>query len=333
MFGLSQSSSRGRGGVRILVTGSSGYLGANLVKGLSLQDWVEKIVGVDLRAPKASCDKFTFIRRDVRDKLTHIIKDHELDTIAHLSYILPPLRDKGLMEDINRRGTTNVLRAALEGRVERILYTSSTTAYGFHPDNEVPLTEESPLRGNSDFTYAKNKREIEEEFKEFNRENPDISTTILRPCFVVGPGFDNPLARHLRKRVVMLPARGKEFQFVHERDLTEICLLCLKNRVSGIYNVTGEGTITFKEMVSMLGGRLVELPWPIIYPLNNMAWKLRLSFITEFPSPAMRLMVNPWLASSEKLKKETGYLFKYDTRSAFEDFVRFVKSPDQDHAN
>ncbi|MEZ4577969.1 MAG: hypothetical protein R2875_08165 [Desulfobacterales bacterium] len=48
---------------------------------------------------------------------------------------------------------------------EQILYTSSTTAYGFYPDNDQPLTEDSPLRGNDDFTYAKNKKEIEAIFK------------------------------------------------------------------------------------------------------------------------------------------------------------------------
>jgi len=47
--------------------------------------------------------------------------------------------------------------------------------------------------------------------------------------------------------------------------------------------------------------------------------------ITEFPSPAMRLMVHPWIASSEKLIRETGYRFKYNTREVFEDFVRSVK--------
>jgi UDP-glucose 4-epimerase len=102
-------------------------------------------------------------------------------------------------------------------------------------------------------------------------------------------------------------------------------VLLMENRTDGAFNVTGEGTITCSEMVKMLGNIRIPLPWPVIYPLNNLAWHLRLSFITEFPSPAMRMMVQSWIASSEKLKRETGYQFKYDSRSAFEDFVRFVK--------
>ena len=62
------------------------------------------------------------------------------------------------MEDINRSGTRNILDLSARAGVKQVLYTSSTTAYGFYPDNDRPLTEESPLRGNNDFTYAKNKK-------------------------------------------------------------------------------------------------------------------------------------------------------------------------------
>jgi UDP-glucose 4-epimerase len=307
--------------MRILVTGASGYLGSALVNELARSPWVEKIVGLDIKASQWNHEKFLFIKRDIREPLSSIINEHRLDTIAHLSYVLPPIHDKKRMESINVGGTRNVLRAATETGIGHILYTSSTTAYGFHPDNEVPLTEESPLRGNPEFTYSKNKKEIELEFERFTQSQDHTRVTILRPCFVVGPGFDNPLARHLSKRFVILPAGGRELQFVHESDLINISLICLKERIHGVYNVTGEGTMSFKEMVSELGGVMVEIPRPVIYPLNNMAWKLRLSFVTEFPSAAMQLMIHPWIATSEKLKQRTGYVFKYDTRSAFRDFA------------
>ena len=47
---------------------------------------------------------------------------------------------------------------------------SSTTAYGFHRDNPPLLHEESPLRGNNDFTYAKNKKDPGYSFKYNTRE-------------------------------------------------------------------------------------------------------------------------------------------------------------------
>ena len=310
---------------RVLVTGASGYIGNRLVDGLLERDDVAMVVGLDVKPSTVSHPNFVFVEQDIRSPLDDLIREHEINVIAHLAYILPPIHDTALMEDINKGGTTNVLESAERCGVNQILYTSSSTAYGFYPDNPVPLTEDSPLRGNSDFTYAKNKREIEGIIAEFKKRNSGISITVLRPCFVVGPGFGNPLARHLCKKVVMLPANMQPFQFVHEDDLLALMLYFIETGVDGTYNVTGEGTIGFREMVDMLGGRVLALPYGITYALNAVAWKLRMTFFTEFPSPALNLIACPWLATSEKLIRETGYKFKYDTRSAFADFVGHVK--------
>lgn len=311
--------------MRILVTGAAGYIGSKLIEVLCQKDWVDAIVGTDIKEPPRKHPKYKFDIRDVRQSMDDILKNEGIDTVVHTAYILPPIHDARLMEDINKNGTRNILAASVKAGVKQILYTSSTTAYGFYPDNDQPLTEESELRGNDDFTYAKNKKEIEAIMRKFMAEHSGITVTIVRPCFVVGPGFKNPMAEHLQKKLVMVPSNTRPWQFVHEDDLINVMALLLKNRMAGAFNVTGDGTMTFREMIKSLGNIPVPLPWPVIYPLNNLAWYLRLSFITQFPSPPLHMMVEPWIASSAKLRKETEYQFKYDTRSAFADFVRSVK--------
>ncbi|MEZ4551890.1 MAG: NAD-dependent epimerase/dehydratase family protein [Desulfobacterales bacterium] len=110
--------------------------------------------------------------------------------MAHTAYVLPPIHDRSDGSD-QQRGTKNVLAASAKTGVKQILYTSSTTAYGFYPDNDQPLTEDSPAGGNDDFTYAKNKKEIEAIFKEFESVYPEIAVSIVRPCFV-GRAFQIP---------------------------------------------------------------------------------------------------------------------------------------------
>ena len=312
--------------MRVLVTGAAGYIGGRMVHKLCEADRVEQVVGTDIRQPETPHPKMIFAQQDIRNPLAPLIKQHNIDTIVHTAYVLPPIHNKSLMEDINKGGTRNVLKAASETGVRQILYTSSTTAYGFYPDNDTPLTEESPLRGNDDFIYAKNKKEIEGIFQAFTRDNPEVAVSIVRPCFVVGPGFKNPLACHLQKKIVMIPSNTLPWQFVHEDDLVEIMALLLFEKIGGIFNVAGDGTLTFKEMIQMLGNIPVPIPWKVVYPLNNLAWYLRLSFVTEIPSPSMRMMVNPWIATSEKLKQETQYQFRFDSRSAFADYARYVKT-------
>lgn len=311
--------------MNILVTGATGYIGGRLVEHLCEQDWVSAVAGTDINEPAFQHEKYKFEIRDIRHCLDDIFESEKIDTVVHTAYVLPPIHNKDLMEDINKGGTRNVLKASAKAGVKKILYTSSTTAYGFYPDNDEPLSEDSPLRGNDDFTYAKNKKEIEAIMQEFSARHPEISVAIVRPCFVVGPGLTNPLAEHLKKKLVMMPAKTLPWQFVHEDDLIHVMALLIENGAAGAFNVTGEGTITFSEMIKMLGNIRIPIPWPVIYPLNNLSWFLRMTFMTKFPSPAMRMMVHPWIASSKKLHKAIDYAFKYDSKSAFGDFARSVK--------
>ncbi len=309
----------------VFITGVSGYIGTKIVGTLSGNPDVAKIVGIDIRPPRSKMDGLIFVARDVREPIMDLLKAHEIDTVIHAAYVLAPIHDQALMEDINVAGTRNILSACVQAGVKHLLYTSSTTSYGFYADNPNPLTEDSPLRGNDDFTYAKNKKEIEAIIQDFAGQHPEMVVTVLRPCFVVGPGFDNPLARYLQKPIVILPRKTASFQFVHEDDLMGVINLCLTRSISGIFNVAGEGTMEFPEMVKQLGNRVVHLPIWLLWPLNNLFWHLRFRFLTEFPSPGLNLVLHPWLASSQRLKEKTGYRFHYNTRSAFADFVRTVK--------
>ena len=310
--------------MRILVTGAAGYIGGRMVDALLKKEWAERVIGTDIREMERCDEKFSFHAQDIREPLAGLMKKENIDAVVHTAYVLPPNHNKKLMEDINKGGTGNVLESSVQAGVQRILYTSSTTAYGFWPDNDRPLTEESPLRGNDDFIYAKNKKEIEKLIAGFKRSNPGIDVAVLRPCFVVGPGFNNPLAEHLQKDFVLLPSDHLPWQFVHEDDLIEIMLMALERPLTGVYNVAADGTITFPEMVRALGNIGIFLPSRIVFPLNELAWKLRLKWITKFPSPAMRMIINPWIASGEKLRRETGYRYKYGSSEAFMDFVASV---------
>lgn len=305
----------------VCITGASGYIGGKIARYLAEKEEIEHIVGLDIQPPKQSIPRFTFYQRDVRAPIADILQGHAIDTMIHTAYVLPPIHDKGLMEDINVGGTRNVLTACARSGVEHVLYTSSSTAYGFHPDNDNPLSEESALRGNADFTYSKNKREIEMSIPHWLKDNQDMRLTILRPCFVVGPGFSNPLARYLQKTIVALPIHTEALQFVHEDDLIRIIYLVLREKKAGVYNVGGDGTVPFAEMVKKLGGIMLPLPDPVLTFFNAIAWNLRLRFLSEFPNPAMNMVRYPWVVNSDKLKRELDFTYQYTSRAAFDDFA------------
>jgi len=311
---------------RVFITGVSGYFGSKLVEHFGKKEDVSEIVGIDITPPRRPSAKLMFIRHDVRTDLSPLLKDKDIDWAIHAAYILPPIHETDRMEDININGTKNFLSSCLKAGIPQLLQCSSTTAYGFHPDNDLPLTEESPLRGNDDFTYAKNKHELEAVCSRFRHDHPEMSLTVIRPCFVAGPGFDNPLARHLQKKIVMMQAKTAPFQFIHEDDLVEIVYLLLSRKKDGVYNLAADGTMDFKEMMGMLGNFQLKLPYPLLYLMNDIMWHLHVHFITEFPSPALNMTVSSWITCNDKIKRDLGYRFKYTTRQTIDDFARHVKA-------
>jgi nucleoside-diphosphate-sugar epimerase len=99
----------------------------------------------------------------------------------------------------------------------------------------------------------------------------------------------------------------------------------LKKKKGGIFNVSGDGLMSFEEMVRILGNIRIPLPSNFLFVLNQLAWSLRLKFLSEFPSSALNMIRYSWWASNEKLKRALGFQFKYNTEKAFMDFAAFVK--------
>jgi len=311
---------------RILVTGAEGYIGSHLVPLLCSCDGIEEVIGLDVRPGPFRHPKYRFIHRDVREPIVDLVSRHAVGTIVHLAYVVTPIHNEARMEEINLRGAANVLDACAAVKGVHLLYTSSTSVYGLHADNQTPFTEDSPLRPNEDFIYVKNKGQIEEMVRRFAVDHPEARVTILRPCFVIAPGASHPLALHLQKRVVFLPWSSPAFQFVHVRDVAQILRHFIAHPRSGVYNVAGAGEVSFHEMLKMLGNLHLPTFWPVMYPVNCLAWLLRLSFISCVPNPVLKMIRYPWQASAEKLRTEIGYEFAYDSRSAFRDFADDVRS-------
>ncbi len=311
----------------VFITGVSGYLGTKIVERFLDREDIGEIIGVDIAEPALFRDRITFIRHDVRDDLYPVMSRFDIDWAIHGAFVVSVHHDAKLAEEIDIQGTQNFFFACSRLKIGSVMHISSATACGMHEDNPPFLTEESPLRGNEGFTYGKCKAELElTVVEEYRKANPRVNLAIIRPCFVCGPSFfKNPLGRHLMKRVIMLPRGTLPFQYVHEDDLADSVYFLLKNKKRGAYNIGADGTLTFREMAGMTGGIILSLPLWLIGPLNNLAWFLRLRFITEFPSSTLILVLYPWIVSGEKIRK-AGFRYKYNSREAFETFASMVRN-------
>jgi nucleoside-diphosphate-sugar epimerase len=283
----------------VAITGISGYLGQKLFRVLDPDPSIARIVGVDVTEPEEVSTKLEFHRLDVRDaELAKAL--HGADVVVHLAYAMDPMRDEAQMRDVNVAGTRNVLDAVSVAGVPRVVYVSSAVVYGAHADNELPLTERSPLRANQDFAYAAHKLETEAIVAAFAGTHPDVLVTVFRPATVFGPNVENFLSRAFEApRVVSVRGYRPPMQWVHEDDVTQALALAVRERIPGAYNVCADGWMAHEDVMSIVRKRPLELPEPVAFSLAERLWRTGLS---GSPPGELHYLMHPWVMSNERLR-------------------------------
>jgi UDP-glucose 4-epimerase len=304
--------------MRYVITGGSGYIGTRLVELLGAREDTELITIADARPPEIHRPKTRYERLDVRDRegARALLERDRPDALVHLAFILNPSHDEALMYDVDVNGTHNVLEAAGAAGTPQVLVTSSASAYGAFPDNPVPLTEDDPVRGAPDFSYARDKTEADRICQLWAAKYPDRTMTIVRPCIVLGPNVNNYLVR-LWTHQPFTVDHGHldyELQFVHEDDMVAAIGLLLEGKHAGAYNVAGDGTMTAKEAAELIESPIRKMPLRVYRALAKAMWALRRA---ESPPGGIEFAIHPWLVSAEKLKG-VGWEPRHSSRETFQ---------------
>lgn len=159
---------------KFLITGGAGFIGSNLCDALTEMGYTVRCLdnlstgkqeNIDFVADR---DNYTFIKGDVRDLDTCMAACEDVDYVLHQAAwgsvprsIEMPL----LYEEINIRGTLNMMEAARQQGVKKFVYASSSSVYGDHP--VLPKVEGE--EGNLLSPYALTKRVSEEYGKLYKR--------------------------------------------------------------------------------------------------------------------------------------------------------------------
>ena len=181
-------------GKRVLVTGAGGFMGSHLAEYLvDLGAHVKAFVRYNSRndwgllelVPKERLDKIEVVTGDLRDAdAIHHVTDG-VDVIFHLgSLIAIPYSYIHPRETIetNILGTLNVLSAARNKGIEKVIHTSTSEVYG--TAQYVPIDEKHPLQGQSPYSASKIGADMiaESFYRSF-----EVPLVIIRPFNTFGP--------------------------------------------------------------------------------------------------------------------------------------------------
>lgn len=179
--------------MRVLVTGSEGFIGSHLVEALVKQGYEVRAFilynsfnswgWLDKCAPEIE-GKFEIFHGDIRDP--HGVKDamQGCDVVMHLAALIAipfSYHSPNTYVETNVNGTLNILQAAREIGIP-VIHTSTSEVYG--TAEFVPITEEHPLKGQSPYSATK----IAADQLAFSFYSSfELPVTIIRPFNTYGP--------------------------------------------------------------------------------------------------------------------------------------------------
>ncbi len=311
-------------GRKVLVTGADGFIGSHLtekliacgaeVTALSLYSSFDNLGWLD-DLPDAARQEMTAIRGDIRDSafVRRIAKGQ--DIIFHLaaliaipySYTAPQS-----YAETNILGTLNVLEAARDGGVGRVVHTSTSEVYG--TALTTPITEEHPLQGQSPYSASKVGADM---MAEAFARSFDLPVTILRPFNTFGPRQSERavIPAIIRQaldpncRVIMIgdvtPLR--DFTFVEDTADAFLALgIAPKIRFGCPYNAGSGKAVTVKDVIDLVLD-LTDCDKPVKHDPKRMR-------------PAAS-EVRALLADSSRLREHAGWRPAFDFREGLNQTV------------
>ncbi len=299
--------------MNVLVTGASGFIGRHLVHHLMIKGGsVRCLVHREDIFPHLDCET---VKGDITDYASIRSAVKGSDLLFHLAAALGSTSTRRkILYKVNALGTENVLKAAREERVERIIHFSSAGVLGRVPEGEK-ASEDYPLRPQTH--YDRSKSEAERIARLMALDGMNI--VIVRPGWVYGPADKRILKliqAVLRRRFIRVTRGDTAHTPVFIDDLIRGVLLCAeKGRRAEIYHLAGGETISVKTIVGTIAesvDRRIPRPWIPKIPAQAAAWAADKAFpLFRKESPISReklaFFLHPKPLSIQKSEEELGF--------------------------
>lgn len=245
----------------VLITGGSGFIGANLILNLlKLKNFSLNIIlrpnSKNLWRIEPIPNEIKVFRVDICDnnEVNRLIKKIKPNIIFHLAtYGSYPNEDNfGKILNVNVLATINLVRICAGVGFESFVNLGSSSEY---EASNKPISENDPLGPATNYGWSKAAAALF--CQQFAKSN-NLKIATVRPFSVYGP-FENPdrliptlmIGAILAKRVNLAKPNSVR-DFVYVDDVIDALLLCAKRKVSGIFNIGYGREYSVKEVYNKI---------------------------------------------------------------------------------
>lgn len=243
----------------IVITGAAGLIG-NALRCALEADGIE-VLATDLESQTEEGRALTQLDVLDRDAFCDMVRSRDVAAIVHCGGASGPMvrpEDPTYVWNVNTIGTANALEAARVAGVPRLVYSSSTSAFGTTPAGLDLVPEDVPLHPST--VYAASKAAGEQIAEAYARQF-DFSVISLRYSWVFGPRrttsclIRTMITDAMAGRPTRLPY-GKGFyrQYVYVEDVVQAIRAALGHKSTGhrVYTITGKSYVTIEALADAL---------------------------------------------------------------------------------
>lgn len=323
--------------MKILVTGSAGFIARFLVPALAAQG--HSVVGIDKRKGPEFGAFFHFVHANILDREAVARAMQGIDLVIHLA---AEHKDFGVPEDlfykVNVEGTKNLLAHASKCGVNQFIFYSSVAVYG---DALEPTSE--TLQPRPESPYGKSKLGAEELLTKWSSEVEGRQAISVRPTVVFGPyNFANMyrLIQSIAKHQYIRVGAGdnvKSVAYVENLVAATLYLMPRMRDGSQVFNYADMPHLTTHDLVAGIAERL-DMRLPLVRLPRILAMACAFPFdiaakLTgmDFPITAKRIrkFTQPTQHDAKKILDD-GFAAPYTLDAAIEKTVAWYK---EDHSS
>ena len=269
--------------MKILVTGGAGFIGSHLV-GQLLADHQEVVVldNLSTGALEHLPDQgYTLWQMDIRDeKIIEQIAAAHFDAIVHLAaqtMVDVSIRDPRLDAAENITGLLNVLEAARQGQVKRLVFASTAAAYGDVVEQDLPVQEDHKLQPMSFYGLTK---VTAEHYLGLYQQIYGLDYVVLRFANVYGErqgdtgegGVISIFAKRIAagKDITIFGNGQQTRDFVYAGDIAAgIRKALATERVNTVYNLSTQTETSLNALVDLFGQAAGTAIKPLYGPVRT----------------------------------------------------------------
>ncbi len=273
--------------MRIVITGATGNVGTSVVRRLAGQHDLVGVVRRPPADPTGPLDAVDWVTADLASDSSLAALRSALagaEAVVHLAWAFQPSHRPDRLEETGVGGTARVLTAIRASGVRHLVHMSSVGAYSPRRDLD-PVGEDYPTGGVPSSPYSRHKAAAERLLDTFERDQPDVVVTRMRPGIIGQRGAGSALLRYalpalapaaLLRLVPLLPLdRSLLIPFVHADDVADAVARAVEGRAPGAFNLATEPVVTAEHIAAALGARHVHVPLPALRAALSGAWHAR----------------------------------------------------------